>query len=97
MTFTTIYPGWYQGRATHIHVEVTLGGRWIKVTQMAFPDNANNAVHTAGAYASRGRNPLSNTADGIFARLRSPRERPAAVGNSPRERRAGQLTRFSLA
>ena len=67
MTFTTTYPGWYQGRATHIHVKVTLGGRSIKVTQMAFPDNVSNAVHTAGAYASRGRNPLSNTADGIFA------------------------------
>jgi hypothetical protein len=24
VTFTTIYPGWYQGRATHIHVEVTI-------------------------------------------------------------------------
>ena len=23
VVFTTIYPGWYQGRATHIHVEVT--------------------------------------------------------------------------
>ena len=26
VTFTTIYPGWYQGRATHIHLEVTIGG-----------------------------------------------------------------------
>jgi protocatechuate 3,4-dioxygenase beta subunit len=25
VTFTTIYPGWYQGRATHIHVEVADG------------------------------------------------------------------------
>ena len=24
VTFTTIYPGWYQGRATHIHLEVTI-------------------------------------------------------------------------
>src|SRR6185436_6475398 len=24
VTFTTIYPGWYQGRATHIHVEVSV-------------------------------------------------------------------------
>jgi protocatechuate 3,4-dioxygenase beta subunit len=26
-TFTAVYPGWYQGRATHIHVEVTMNGR----------------------------------------------------------------------
>src|SRR5216683_2289446 len=24
--FTTIYPGWYQGRAVHIHVKVHVGG-----------------------------------------------------------------------
>ena len=53
VTFTTIYPGWYQGRATHIHVEVTMAGRSIKVTQMAFPESINNTVHTSGVYASR--------------------------------------------
>jgi len=36
--FTTVYPGWYQGRATHIHVEVTRNGQSLKVTQIAFPD-----------------------------------------------------------
>jgi protocatechuate 3,4-dioxygenase beta subunit len=67
VTFTTIYPGWYQGRATHIHVEVTVGGRSVKVTQVAFPETVNNVVHTSGVYASRGTNPMSNAADGIFA------------------------------
>jgi protocatechuate 3,4-dioxygenase beta subunit len=67
VTFTTIYPGWYQGRATHIHAEVTMGGRSIKVTQIAFPESVNNAVHATGVYASRGSNPMSNQSDGIFA------------------------------
>jgi protocatechuate 3,4-dioxygenase beta subunit len=67
VTFTTIYPGWYQGRATHIHVEVTVSGRSVKVTQIAFPEAINNAVHTQGVYASRGANPTSNQSDGIFA------------------------------
>src|SRR6266498_2284580 len=67
VTFTTIYPGWYQGRATHIHLEVTLNGRSVKATQIAFPESINNAVHTQGAYARRGTNPLSNASDGIFA------------------------------
>lgn len=65
--FTTIYPGWYQGRATHIHVEVTRDGRTIKTTQIAFPESVSNAVHATGAYASRGSNPMSNASDGIFA------------------------------
>ena len=67
VTFTTIYPGWYQGRATHIHVEVTIGGRSVKVTQIAFPESVNDSVHTSGAYASGGTNPMSNLADGIFS------------------------------
>jgi protocatechuate 3,4-dioxygenase beta subunit len=67
VTFVTIYPGWYQGRATHIHVEVTINGVSRKVTQMAFPESVNNAVHTSGVYSSRGTNPMSNLADGIFA------------------------------
>ncbi len=64
--FTTIYPGWYQGRATHIHVEVKIGGVSRKVTQMAFPESINNTVYTSGAYASRGLNPTSNASDMVF-------------------------------
>jgi len=67
VTFTTIYPGWYQGRATHIHVEVTMAGRSVKVTQIAFPESINNTVHTSGVYATRGTNPMSNQSDGIFS------------------------------
>jgi protocatechuate 3,4-dioxygenase beta subunit len=67
-TFITNYPGWYQGRATHIHVEVTINGTSVKATQLAFPESINNAVHTQGAYATgRGTNPTSNASDGIFA------------------------------
>jgi protocatechuate 3,4-dioxygenase beta subunit len=67
VVFTTIYPGWYQGRATHIHVEVSLDGRSRKVTQIAFPEGVNDAVHRTGVYASRGTNPIANASDGIFA------------------------------
>jgi protocatechuate 3,4-dioxygenase beta subunit len=67
VTFTTVYPGWYQGRATHIHVEVTLNGASVKVTQIAFPDSTTSAVYATGVYAARGNNPTSNSRDGIFA------------------------------
>ena len=67
VTFITNYPGWYQGRATHIHIEATSNGRSVKVSQMAFPESINNVVHSSGVYASRGVNPTSNLADGIFA------------------------------
>ena len=65
--FTTVYPGWYQGRATHIHVEVTRNGQSLKVTQIAFPDAVNAEVYGSGVYALRGSNPTTNMRDGIFA------------------------------
>jgi protocatechuate 3,4-dioxygenase beta subunit len=67
VTFTTIYPGWYQGRATHIHVEVRMNGRSIKVTQIAFPESVNAQVYRTGAYAAHGQNPTSNSGDMVFA------------------------------
>ncbi len=67
VTFTTIVPGWYQGRATHIHVEVVRNGVSVKATQLAFPESVNDAVYATGVYASRGSNPTKNVADGIFA------------------------------
>lgn len=66
-TFTTVYPGWYQGRATHIHIEVTRGAASLKVTQIAFPESVNAEVYGSGVYAPRGSNPTSNARDGIFA------------------------------
>jgi protocatechuate 3,4-dioxygenase beta subunit len=67
VTFTTIYPGWYQGRATHVHLEVKTSGVTRKTTQIAFPESINNTVYHSGVYASRGSNPTSNLSDGIFA------------------------------
>lgn len=67
VTFTTIYPGWYQGRATHIHAEVLSGGRSVKVTQIAFPDATNDAVRASGVYASRRTNPTTNARDAILS------------------------------
>jgi protocatechuate 3,4-dioxygenase beta subunit len=67
VTFETIYPGWYAGRATHIHVEVSVGGRSVKVTQIAFPENVTAAVYASGVYAAKGQNPTSNASDMVFA------------------------------
>ena len=67
VTFVTIYPGWYQGRATHIHVEVTLNGRSVKVTQIAFPEDVTATVYRTGVYASSGQNPTTNARDNVFS------------------------------
>lgn len=65
--FTTIYPGWYQGRATHIHVEVSIAGRSVKVTQIAFPEDVSAEVYRSGVYAAKGQNPTTNARDNAFS------------------------------
>lgn len=65
--FTTIYPGWYGGRATHIHIEVLVNNRSVKTSQIAFPEEINTAVYGSGVYASRGQNPTKNDRDGVFS------------------------------
>jgi protocatechuate 3,4-dioxygenase beta subunit len=67
VTFTTVYPGWYAGRATHIHVDVLVNGRSVKVTQIAFPESVTAAVYATGVYAAKGQNPTRNTGDMVFA------------------------------
>ena len=65
--FTTIYPGWYAGRATHIHIEVFVNNRSVKTSQICFPEDVNSAVYASGVYASKGQNPTKNDRDGIFS------------------------------
>jgi protocatechuate 3,4-dioxygenase beta subunit len=65
--FTTVYPGWYQGRATHIHFRVYLALDLQATSQLAFPDNVNAAAYATSLYAARGDNPITTLRDGIFA------------------------------
>jgi protocatechuate 3,4-dioxygenase beta subunit len=67
VTFTTIYPGWYMGRATHIHVDVFRSGALAKTTQIAFPEDVSRAVYASGVYASKGQNTTSNAGDNVFS------------------------------
>ena len=45
--FTTIYPGWYQGRVTHIHVQVYVGTSLKLTSQIAFPEEFNTEVYNS--------------------------------------------------
>jgi protocatechuate 3,4-dioxygenase beta subunit len=64
--FTTVYPGWYQGRAVHIHVKVHVGGAVVHTGQLFFNDTLTDKVYTAAPYASRGKRDVRNAQDSIF-------------------------------
>lgn len=65
--FTTIYPGWYQGRAVHVHVKVHVGGRVVHTGQLFFPDTLTDTVYEAAPYSSRPNRTTRNAQDSIFA------------------------------
>ncbi len=81
--FTTIYPGWYQGRAVHIHFKlrtVTATGESYDFTSQWFFDEAlTDTVHAQEPYASKGRRTLLNEGDGIFREAGSQMILPAAA------------------
>ena|SRR5687767_804638 len=68
VSFLSIYPGWYHGRAPHIHIEVfDRSGRSLLVTQVAFPEDVSDKVYSSSLYASRGKADTSNKRDTIFS------------------------------
>lgn len=70
--FTTIYPGWYRGRAVHIHfkirTEVAPGSAYEFTSQLYFEDALTDQVHAQPPYAARGARSTRNSNDGIFRR-----------------------------
>jgi protocatechuate 3,4-dioxygenase beta subunit len=66
VSFITSYPGWYNGRATHIHFKVRLNSTTYVTSQFCFLDSVNNTVHVTPLYAARGINPTTNQLDNIF-------------------------------
>lgn len=67
--FTTVYPGWYQGRAVHIHFKIrnyngssTAGF----ISQFFFDDTLTDQVYQQAPYNTRGNRGQQNSNDSIF-------------------------------
>jgi len=64
--FETVYPGWYTGRAVHIHVKVHLGGNVVHTGQLFFPDTLTDRVYRRSPYSTRPARDTRNATDAIF-------------------------------
>jgi protocatechuate 3,4-dioxygenase beta subunit len=71
--FTTIYPGWYMGRAVHIHIKVRTNpsGRgavaaYEFTSQLFFDQSVTNQVYTQAPYSAHGQQDTTNDADNIY-------------------------------
>lgn len=68
--FTTIYPGWYQGRAVHIHFMIRspsgTSPSYQFTSQLYFDDALTDQVHALSPYSAKGQRTRRNSGDGIF-------------------------------
>src|SRR5262249_11748569 len=68
--FVTIYPGWYSGRAVHIHFKLRTGpdaSAGLEFTsQLYFDDELTDIVHTRQPHAARGQRTVRNDGDAIY-------------------------------
>ncbi|HMF03751.1 MAG TPA: intradiol ring-cleavage dioxygenase [Acidimicrobiia bacterium] len=64
--FHTIYPGWYRGRAVHIHMKVHVGGSVVHTGQLFFDDGLTDQVYRSAPYNARSARDVRNSADSIY-------------------------------
>lgn len=65
--FTTIYPGWYQGRAVHIHFKIRPTSSSEFTSQLFFDDALSTQVFAQAPYSQKGTQGITrNSSDGIY-------------------------------
>lgn len=71
--FSTIYPGWYRGRAVHVHFKLRLFAgattTYEFTSQFFFDDALTDTVHALSPYAAHGARDTRNATDGIYDSL----------------------------
>jgi protocatechuate 3,4-dioxygenase beta subunit len=70
--FDTCFPGWYSGRAIHIHFQVKQGNTSTKVSQLFFPENVTQAIFASHPeYSSYGQPNTTFANDNIIGMIAS--------------------------
>jgi protocatechuate 3,4-dioxygenase beta subunit len=64
--FITIFPGWYQGRTTHIHFKIRTTDGYEFTSQLFFEDEFSDMIAEISPYSERGIPSDHNDGDGIF-------------------------------
>lgn len=87
----TIYPGHYQGRATHIHVKVHIGGKRTKKSysgghvchmgQMLFHESVTDSVYATAPYDTSTVARVPNAQDRVYSQQGGKRSMPKLGGS----------------
>jgi protocatechuate 3,4-dioxygenase beta subunit len=84
--FTTIYPGWYSGRAVHIHFKLRLYAGSTKTyeftSQFFFDDALTDTIHAQSPYNQKGQRNVRNSSDGIYNSLSAAEKKVLTLATS---------------
>lgn len=93
VTFNTIYPGWYDGRTTHIHFKVFLADRTVLTGQTFLPDALNEFIYTnVPDYGDRARQRMVINANDHVIERSDPEHRAFCAVKEERDRYVATLT-----
>lgn len=93
VTFNTIYPGWYDGRTTHIHFKVFLDDRTVLTGQTFLPDALNEFIYTnVPDYGDRARQRMVINANDHVIERSDPEHRAFCAVKEERDRYVATLT-----
>jgi len=68
--FDTCFPGWYRGRAIHIHFQVKDGNQSYRVSQLFFPEDITSDIFSLHSdYSPYGQPDTVFSSDGVFAAI----------------------------
>jgi protocatechuate 3,4-dioxygenase beta subunit len=90
--FDTIYPGWYPGRAPHIHLKVHVGGSVVHTGQIFFSDRFSRAVYKTSHYRGHGQPDTTNAADSIYASAGGAKAKASVEKQAGGKRLRGAIT-----
>jgi protocatechuate 3,4-dioxygenase beta subunit len=70
-SFITVYPGWYQGRAVHIHFKIrtqdAAQANYEFTSQLFFDETFTDTIHAETPYVEKGYRTLLNDGDNIYS------------------------------
>ena len=67
--FITVFPGWYPGRAPHIHLKVHVDGRDVHTGQVFFKTAVAKKIYSKAPYTGRSGGKVFNASDNIYSEI----------------------------
>ncbi|HEY3807584.1 MAG TPA: hypothetical protein VGL61_33515 [Kofleriaceae bacterium] len=90
ISFTTIFPGWYQGRTTHVHLRIRSSydedaglSDGTNTTQVFFAQTLIDTIATTiSPYNAEGTNPTTNASDRVYAQQTQSQNQLSLTGDT---------------